>query len=105
MSITANFFNQLLSDSVAAMHLEGLIDLDEVIVDGTKVKASAGKGSFAGENRIARAARLAAEQVERLKAEIDADPAASVRRRKAAEERAARDLAERVADPNRRSIS
>jgi transposase len=91
------FLNQLLSDSVAAMHLEGLIDLDEVIVDGTKVKASAGKGSFAGENRIARAARLAAEQVERLKAEIDADPAASVRRRKAAEERAARDLAERVA--------
>ena len=63
------FLNQLLSDSVAAMHLEGLIDLDEVIVDGTKVKASAGKGSFAGENRIARAARLAAEQVARLKAE------------------------------------
>jgi len=90
------FLDRLLSQSVAALLAAGLVDLDEVTVDGTKVKASAGKGSFAGENRIARALRQAEERVERLKAEIDADPGAGVRRRQAAEERAARDIAERA---------
>jgi transposase len=39
-----DFLDQLLSQSVAALLVEGLIDLDEVTIDGTKVKASAGKG-------------------------------------------------------------
>src|SRR6266404_4776938 len=80
------FLDGLLSGSIAAMVVEGLVDLDEVTVDGTKVKASAGKGSFAGENKIARVERLAAERVARLRAEIEADPGASTRRRRAAEE-------------------
>src|SRR6266404_5534397 len=84
------FLDGLLSGSIAAMVVEGLVDLDEVTVDGTKVKASAGKGSFAGENKIARVERLAAERVARLRAEIEADPGASTRRRRAAEERAER---------------
>ena len=92
-----DFLDRLLSESVTALVAEGLVDLDEVTVDGTKVKASAGKGSFAGEDRIARATRQAEERVERLKAEIDADPGAHARRRKAAGERAARDIAERAA--------
>jgi hypothetical protein len=90
------FLDGLLSESLAAMVVEGLVDLDEVTVDGTKVKASAGKGSFAGENKIARVERLAAERVARLRAEIEADPGASTRRRRAAEERAADDIAERA---------
>jgi transposase len=90
------FLDGLLSESITAMVVEGLVDLDEVTVDGTKVKASAGKGSFAGENKIARVERLAAERVARLKAEIEADPGASTRRRRAAEERAADDIAERA---------
>lgn len=92
-----DFLDRLLSESVAALVAEGLVDLDEVTVDGTKVKALAGKGSFAGEDRMARATRQAEERVERLKAEIDADPGAHARRRKAAGERAARDIAERAA--------
>lgn len=92
-----DFLDRLLSESVTALVAEGLVDLDEVTVDGTKVKASAGKGSFAGEDRIARATRQGEERVERLKAEIDADPGAHARRRKAAGERAARDIAERAA--------
>jgi transposase len=83
--------DRLLSESVAAMLAEGLVDLDEVIIDGTKVKASAGKGSFARENRLVRAERLAEERVAQLKAEIDGDPGASTRRKRAAAERAARD--------------
>jgi len=90
------FLDGLLSESIAAMVVEGLVDLDEVTVDGTKVKASAGKGSFAGENKIARVERLAAERVARFRAEIEADPGASTRRRRAAEERAADDIAERA---------
>jgi transposase len=88
--------DRLLSESVAALLAEGLIDLDEAIIDGTKVKASAGKDSFARENRLMRAERLAQERIERLKAEIDADPGASVRRKQAAAERAARDIAVRA---------
>ena len=90
------FLDRLLTESVAAMLVEGVIELDEVTVDGTKVKASAGKGSFAGENRIGRAVRLAAERVAQLKAEVEADPGAGMRRHKAAEARAARDIAERA---------
>jgi hypothetical protein len=60
------------------------------------VKASAGKGSFARENRLVRAERLAEERVAQLKAEIDGDPGASARRKRAAAERAARDIAVRA---------
>ena len=88
--------DRLLSESVAAMLAEGLIDLDDVIIDGTKVKASASKDSFARENRVARAERLASERIARLKAELNADPGASTRRRQAASERAARDIAMRA---------
>ncbi len=88
--------DRLLSESVAAMLGEGLINLDEVIIDGTKVKASASKDLFARENRLARAERLASERVTRLKAELDADPGASTRRKRAASERAARDIAMRA---------
>lgn len=90
------FLDGLLSESIAAMMVEGLVDLEEVTLDGTKVKASAGKGSFAGENKIAQVERRAGERVARLKAEIEADPGASTRRRRAAEERAADDIAERA---------
>jgi transposase len=91
-----DLLDRLLSESVAAMLAEGLIDLDEVIIDGTKVKASAGKDSFARENRLVRAERLARERVAQLKAEIDADPGASARRKQAAAERAAREIAVRA---------
>lgn len=88
--------DQLLTESVAALLAEGLIDLDEVIVDGTKVKASAGNSSFVGEGGLSRAEQLAAEQVSRLKAEIEGDPGASARRKRAAQARAANDIAQRA---------
>jgi transposase len=37
--------DRLLSESVASLVIEGLVDLDEVVVDGAKVQASAGKGT------------------------------------------------------------
>ena len=89
--------DRLLSESVTALLAEGLVDLDEVLADGTKIAASAGKGSFGQEDRIARVERRAAERIAQLKREVDADPAASSRRRQAARERAARDVAVRAA--------
>jgi transposase len=91
-----DFLDQLLSQSVAALLVEGLIDLDEVTIDGTKVKASAGKGSFAGEGRLERFEQQAAERVTRLKRELEADPGSAARRRHAVQERVARDIAERA---------
>ena len=89
--------DRLLSESVTALLAEGLVDLNEVLADGTKIQASAGKGSFGREERIAKVERQAAERIAQLKREIDADPAASSRRRQAAQERAARDIAARAA--------
>jgi transposase len=87
----------LLTDSVTALMAEGLVTFEEVIADGTKVQAAAGKGSYGGASRMARIGRIAAERMAQLKAEVDADPAASSRRRKAAQLRAARELGERAA--------
>jgi transposase len=92
-----DLIDRLLSESVAALLAEGLVDLDEVMADGTKIAASAGKGSFGGEQRIARMERQAQERIARLKREVEADPGASMRRQKAAQERAARNIAERAA--------
>lgn len=91
-----DLLDRLLSESIAALMAEGLIDLEEVAIDGTKVRASAGKGSFVTAEGLAKAEQIAAERVARLKAELDADPGASTRRKRAAEERAAHELAARA---------
>jgi transposase len=96
-SMRGDLLDELLTQSVAALMAEKLVNFEEVIADGTKVQAAAGKGSFGGSARMARIERVAAERVAQLKAEVDTDPAASSRRRKAAKLRAARELGERAA--------
>jgi transposase len=88
--------DRLLTESVAALLAEGLIDLDEVVVDGTKVKASAGRGSFVGAAGLERAERVAAQRIARLKGEVEGDPGAGARRKRAAQERAAHEIAARA---------
>lgn len=88
--------DRVLSESVASLAAAGLIKLDEVAIDGTKVAANASKPSYrdgAGIDEFEAAAR---KRVERLRKELDADPAASERRRRAAGERAVRDVAARA---------
>ena len=87
----------LLSTSLAAFMAEGLVTVDEIIVDGTKVTASAGKSSFKRAARLDETEAAAKARVAELKAEVDADPAANSKRRVAARERAARDIQERAA--------
>ncbi|HML14930.1 MAG TPA: IS1182 family transposase [Xanthobacteraceae bacterium] len=96
--------DRVLSESVAGLAAAGLIDLEEVAADGTKVAANAGRGSFRGAAGLGRFERAARERVERLRAELAAEPAASERRRRAARERAARDVAAR-AEAARRKLA
>jgi transposase len=83
--------DRLLVESVTALVAEGLVTLDELAVDGTKVRASASKGSFTRGGRLERIERQASERIERLKSELAGDPAAGSRRRQAAQARAARE--------------
>jgi hypothetical protein len=86
----------LLTQSVAQLMAEGLVDLRRVAQDGVRVRASAGAASFRRRRRLREFLREAGEQVERLRRELDEDPAATSRREAAARERAARERKRRV---------
>lgn len=89
--------DRVLTESVASLAAAGLIKLDEVAIDGTKVAANASKPSYRDAEGVGEFAAVARRRVEHLRAELDADPGASERRRRAAGERAARDIAARAA--------
>jgi transposase len=86
-----------LTDSVAALAADGLISLAEIAVDGTKLQAAAGRGSFRQAEGLASYERAAAARIARLKAELAADPGAHEAARQAAQARAEREVAERAA--------
>jgi transposase len=96
--------DRVLSESVASLAAAGLITLDEVAVDGTKVRANASKPSYRGAEDLTEFEAAAQERIERLRSELDTDPGASERRRRAAGERAARDVAAR-ADAARKKLA
>lgn len=89
--------DRLLSESVTALIAEGVVSLSEIAVDGTKVRASASRGSFTSGGRLGRVEAAVEQRLAQLKAEIAADPEASSRRKQAAQERAAREVKERAA--------
>jgi len=88
--------DRLLTESVTALVSEGLVTLDEVVVDGTKVRSPASARSFTGGGRLLRIEQAAAQRVARLKEEVAADPAAVSQRRQAAQARAAREAKAQV---------
>src|SRR5438445_9698275 len=87
----------LLTTGVAALMAEGLVELTRVAHDGVRVRASAGVGSFRRGDRLEQLLAEATAQVERLRRELDADPAATARRQAAARQRAAEERRQRVA--------
>lgn len=93
---SAKEFEQILAETVARMLAEGLVELKRVAQDGVRVRASAGAGSFRRGKRLKEMRRIAREQVDKLKSELDDDPAASKRRDEAARERAARERLEKI---------
>jgi transposase len=89
--------DRLLTESVATLSTAGVIDLDEVVQDGVRVRASAGAGSFRRKKKLHKELKKAQRLMARLKQEAADDPDASNRRIKAAQERAARERQARVA--------
>lgn len=87
---------RLLIENVASLSVANVINLDEVIQDGLRVRASAGTGSYRREKKLYKELRKAKRLVERLREENDDDPDASNRRIRAAKERAAREREARV---------
>ncbi len=92
-----DLLDDLLTHSVAVLVEQGLVKLERVAQDGMRVRASAGAASFRRRSTLERCLEEAQAQVQALKREIDADPDASNRRRRAARERAALERKKRVA--------
>ena len=90
----AALLDRLLSENLAALSATGVIELDEVVQDGVRVRASAGSGSYRRRKTLRKELKKAKRLVERLAREGDAD--ASNRRIEAAHRRAAREREQRV---------
>jgi transposase len=86
--------DELLTQVLGVMAADGLVSLSRVAQDGTRVRASAGAGSFRREERLEQWLVVAREQVEEVK-KLAEDPTVTSRERKAAE-RAARERGERL---------
>ena len=92
----AAVLDDLLSQSVAALWREGLVDLATVAQDGLKVRASAGTASFRKPSTLRQCLRVARRHVRRLRQEVLTDAGGPTRRQQAARERAASERARRV---------
>jgi len=86
---------RLLAQGVASMVEAGLVSLDTLAQDGLRVRAGAGAGSFRRHARLDDLLTAAQTRVKR--AEVETDPAAGDRVRRAARERGARERAARIA--------
>jgi transposase len=91
----AALLDRLLTQSLTGLIAEKLITLRELAIDGTKVRAWAGRGSMSQRKRLESIEKAVAERIAELKSELDKDPAEPERQRKrralhAAEERARR---------------
>jgi transposase len=92
------FLSQLLTQSVAVLMQQGLVELQEVSQDGLRVRASAGAQSFRREKSLRECLQKAEEQVAALRKQLDEDDGAVSRRQQAAWQRAARERQERIAE-------
>jgi hypothetical protein len=61
----------VLTHSLTGLIAEGLVGLEEVAIDGTKVRSLAGHSSMAGLDRLARIETLVVERIAGLKQDLD----------------------------------
>jgi len=94
--------DRLLSESVAVLIKEGLVKLDRLSLDGVRVRASAGSKSFHRGDSLKKSLKKATKLVATLRRELDDDPGAQDRRRRAAQERSAADRVARIKAAQRR---
>ncbi len=90
------FLDDLLTQSVATLMDQDLVDLNRVAQDGMRVRASAGAASFRRRPTLEQCLEQAQAQVARLRAEVETDPAKAHEQQHQAQVRAARERSERV---------
>ncbi len=88
--------DRLLSENLATLSTAGVIDLDEVVQDGMRVRASAGSASYRRRKTLRKELSKARRLVAHLTRESEDDPDASNRRIAAARRRAAAEREGRV---------
>jgi transposase len=87
---------RMLIEGIAGLMDQKLVTMNAVAQDGMRVRASAGSSSFKRQEKLKDFLDAAERQVNALRSELNADPAASARRQDAARERVAKDREERV---------
>jgi len=97
-SNNADFLSGLLTQSVATLLQQGLVDLEEIAQDGMRTRANAGAKTFRREKSLQECLEKAERQVAALQTQLDEDDGAVSRRQQAARERAARERQERIAE-------
>jgi transposase len=88
--------DRLLSQSVAVLIKEGLVNLDRLSLDGLRVRASAGAKSFRRGDSLEKCLKKATALVETLRRQMTDDPPPREERRRAAQQRAAEDRIARI---------
>lgn len=88
--------DELLSTSLAALMTAGAVKLQCVAQDGVRVRASAGAASFRRKASLQDNLERARARVRELKEQLDADPAQDSRRKVAAQQRARREMQQRL---------
>lgn len=92
----ADLLDRLLREHLAALSEAELVDLDTLVQDGVRIRASAGTSSFRREATLDQHLGKAQEVIEKLKHEVESGSDASNQRIRAARARAARERSERV---------
>lgn len=87
---------ELFAQILGVLSEEGLVNLGTVMVDGTKVEAVAGKGSYRRRGTLEQHVEQAREQLKQLRAQTEQERERQDERRRAARERAARERVERM---------
>jgi transposase len=95
-NLSSDLLSGLLTQTVAALLAEGLVEITRGAQDGMKVRASAGASSFRRRARLKEFKRLAREQVELLTKEIEDTTGAASKREQSARKRAAESREQRV---------
>lgn len=92
----SDLLERIMTDSIAVLIHQNLIDLKTVGQDGMRVRASAGSGSFRRDASLEKAWEQAEVHVEEVRRKHEEETDGGDRRRQAAQQRAAREKRERI---------
>lgn len=90
------FLDSLLATSITALVAGGVASLEELSIDGRRIRAHASAPSYRSRTALEELQKDAQDRVELLRKELESDPSASSRRSQAARKRAAEERLERV---------